>query len=102
MKDINFSLKTLPKHLKHLAFKARRYVVVIFTVTTVALYGFLIFQISQASQAEPSPDAVAQQLTAVKRLKVDQQAIDKIQQLQDQSVNVQSLFQTARDNPFQE
>lgn len=102
MKDISFNYKEIPKHLKRYARKAQRYAVVVFIVTVVSVYGFLVFQISQASQAEPGPEIVTQQLNSVKRLRIDQQSINKIQQLQDQSVGVQSLFQAARENPFQE
>lgn len=100
MKDL--SIKDIPKVLKHYTRKAKRYAFMTFIVTVAGLYGFLVFQISQASQAEPNQDTINQQLTAVKRLRIDQQSIDKIQQLQDQSVGVQSLFEAARDNPFQE
>lgn len=99
MKNLNF--KDIPKYLKRYAHKVERYAVVVFVVTIVGLYGFLVFQISQASQAEPSPEAISQQQATVKRLRIDQQSINKIQQLQDQSVGVQSLFEAARDNPFQ-
>lgn len=82
--------------------KVQRYSVLIFILGMVVLYSFLIFSIGQASQTEPTEEAVAEQLKTVKRLKIDQQSIDKIQQLKDQSVSVKSLFESARDNPFQE
>jgi hypothetical protein len=66
------------------------------------LYGFLVFQIGTLASKEPDESSVTEQLNAVKRLKIDQATIDKINQLQDQNVTVQSIFKDARDNPFQD
>lgn len=104
MKNINLdlNLKTISKLPKKAAAKLHRYRVVLFIVAAVGVSGYLVYQIGQASQVEPSQDTVNQQLNTVKRLKIDQNAVDKIQQLEDQNVGVQSLFKSARDNPFQE
>jgi hypothetical protein len=102
MKNINFDIKSLPKLFKRFVSKLQQYVLMIFIVFVLGVYGFLIFQIQSLSKAEPKADDLTTQLAATKRLRVDQSAIDKILQLQDQSVSVQSLFETARDNPFQE
>lgn len=100
--DLNLDLKSIPKQLKHYASGLQRYQVVLFIVAIVGLYGFLVLQISTASQSEPTQSQIDEQLGSIKRLKIDQGSIDKIQQLEDQNVVVQSLFETARDNPFQE
>lgn len=100
--DINIDLKALPKQLKRYAKKAERYIIVSFIVLVLGLYIFLVLQISNAAQSEPSQANISEQLGTVKRLKIDQESINKIQQLQDQNVVVQSLFEEARDNPFQE
>lgn len=74
----------------------------IFIISILLIYSFLVFQIGSLSRSEPSEEAVAEKANTVKRLKLDQGAIDKIQQLEDQDVRVQSLFESARDNPFQD
>jgi hypothetical protein len=102
MKDISFDIKSIPKLLKRLLQKLERFSVIIFIVSAVSLCGFLVFQIGKASQSEPNQDVITQQLTSVKRLKIDKKSIEKIEQLEDQNVNVQTLFKSARDNPFQE
>jgi hypothetical protein len=102
MKNINFDIKSLPKLLKRFILKLQQYVLIIFIVFVLSIYGFLVFQIQHLSQAEPKADDLTAQLATTKRLRIDQPSIDKILQLQDQSVSVQSLFETARDNPFQE
>jgi hypothetical protein len=102
MKDINFNIKSIPKLLKRVLQKLERYSVIIFFVSAVGACSFLVYQIGSASQSEPNQDVLTQQINSVKRLKIDKQSIEKIEQLEDQNVNVQSLFKSARDNPFQE
>lgn len=75
---------------------------VIFILTIISLSGFLIFEINRLTAKEPTSEQISEQLETIKRLKIDQDTIDKIEQLEDQNIAVQSLFQAARDNPFQD
>jgi hypothetical protein len=99
-KDLN--IKDLQDKLGVWLKQVRQYLPLIFIVGLLSLYGFLVFRINSVSSAEPSDDAVAEKLKTVQRPKIDQATIDKLQQLQDNSSEVQTLFQAARDNPFQE
>lgn len=74
----------------------------IFIIALFGIYSFLVFRINALNAQEPSDDDVTAKLKTVQRPKVDQSVIDKIQQLQDNSVDVRSLFNHARDNPFEE
>ncbi len=78
----------------------KRYLIVLCIVSVLSLYAFLVFHIGTLSQVAPDETKVAEQLSKVKRLKIDQESVDKIEQLEDQSVRTQSLFKEARDNPF--
>lgn len=98
-KDINF--KQISSFSSGATTQFKRYAGFTFFIGILCIYGFLVFQIGSLSQAEPSEADIAQQNT-VKRLKLDQSAIKKIEQLEDQNVGVQSLFDTARENPFVE
>lgn len=100
MKDLE--IKKLLSKLKAFGQKIKQYSVVIFIVVLVGIYGFLVFRINVLTQTEPSESAVNQQLQTVQRPKIDQTAIDKIQKLQNQNVEVKSLFDQARNNPFSE
>lgn len=86
------------KSLKRL----HKYSTFAFIVTVLSLYSFLIFQIGNLSHKEPEDYEVTEQLNTVKRLKIDQDTIDKIEQLEDQNIGVQSLFKAARDDPFRD
>jgi hypothetical protein len=82
--------------LKQLA----RFRIIIFLVGLALVYAFIIMRINALGDPAPSlnqPDDTIKQTSHV-----DQSAIDKIKQLKDNSVNVQTLFNEARQNPFQE
>lgn len=98
----NLDVKQLGTVAKNIITKLQRYATFIFIISILLIYAFLVFRISMLSQAEPSEDAIAEQSKTIKRLKLDQTSIDKIQQLEDQNIGVQSLFKSARDNPFQD
>ncbi len=100
MKNPDINLKSLTIVAGSVRVKLRRYTTVIFIVFILGIYSFLVFQIGTLSQVVPDETKVNEQLSRVKRLKIDQQSVDKIEQLEDQNVRVQSLFKEARDNPF--
>lgn len=81
---------------------AKRYRVILFALFLLGMYGFLIYQISVLSQSEPDPTTVSESLSTVKRLQIDQESIDKVLELEEQNVEVKTLFQQARENPFNE
>jgi predicted negative regulator of RcsB-dependent stress response len=99
---MNLELKDIPAKLEPVIQKIRRDIVLIFIVTLAVIFGFLVFRISQLAQSEPSETAVEEKLQQVKRPKIDEKAVEKIQQLEDTNVQVRSLFKQARENPFQE
>lgn len=82
--------------------KINRFKIIIFVLLVVSVYGYIILTISNLSGAQPSPDQLNQQNISIKSAKVDKKVILQLQQLQDNSVSVKTLFDDARDNPFQE
>lgn len=102
MKNTNLNFKQIIAYALGVVGFLKKHAPIIFIVTVLSIYGFLIFQINQLSTAEPSPEQIAEQQNLIQRLKIDQESVDKIQQLEDQNVSVKSLFKSARDNPFQD
>ena len=98
----NLNIKDIPTKLQPLLQKVRQYIVLIYIVVFALALSFLVFRINILAQSEPSEDAIAEKLKGVKRPKIDQSAIDKIEALKDTNVEVQTLFKQARENPFQE
>ncbi len=100
-KDISIDIKQIRRSGKQLLTKARRYSTFAFILAILFIYAFLVLRISSLSQTEPTDDAIAEKAGSVKRLKIDENAISKIKQLQDQNIAVQALFEEARNNPFE-
>jgi hypothetical protein len=92
----------LHKKLANLVQSLQKYDAMIFFVFLAVIYGFLLWRITSLSQATPDPSTVATKAQATHSPHIDQSVVNKIQQLQDNSVNVQALFDEARSNPFQE
>ena len=74
----------------------------IYILIVLAAYTFLVIRINLLNRSEPTDEAVAEKLQSVQRPKLEPELLKKIQDLQDQNVEVQSLFKQARDNPFSE
>lgn len=75
----------------------------LFFLALATLYGFIIWRINVLSNAPPSQsDILSASKQAPIQPHIDPATVSKIQSLQDNSVNVQSLFNQARQNPFQE
>jgi hypothetical protein len=81
--------KILKMEAKHAAF--------IGIMIVLLAYLFMVLRISQLS----SSDAQAAEITA-STPKIDANAIKQIQNLEQQNAQVRSLFNDARNNPFQE
>lgn len=99
---MNIDLKQFPEKIMPVLQKILRYKTMIFFILLSLIFGYLVFSINNYAKIEPTEDAVNEKLTTVQRPKIDEKAIKKIQQLEDQNVQVQSLFKNARDNPFSE
>src|SRR4051812_14676305 len=96
-----FSISDLQSKASDSGRKLRPYSFVIFIVFTVLVYGFVLMRINTLSNLQPTEDAVSSQAKAAPLLSIDPAVINQIQALQDNSVSVQTLFNDARNNPFQ-
>lgn len=99
---MNLDRKTITKSVKDFIRKNKKYASFAFILLILLTYTFLVYRISKFSLAEPSTGSIEQQLQSTGKLKIDQDSINKILKLEEQNVNVQSLFEDARDNPFQD
>ncbi len=84
--------KTLQKYAKHYVFGA--------VIVVLLVYILLVFKISSLAKAEPEQGQAGKNVTLIPR--VDQKAINKIQSLEDNNAQIHSLFEQARNNPFNE
>lgn len=75
----------------------------IFFLVLSSLYGFIIWRINVLSTAPPSKaDIQTAEQSAAATPKLDQASAKAINNLKDNSVRVQTLFESARNNPFDE
>jgi Na+/H+ antiporter NhaC len=95
-------LKDIPAKFVPFLQHLRKYIVIIFIVAVSGLYAFLIIRTNQLAQSEPDDTAVTEKLQATARPKIDEETAQKLEQLEDQNIQIQSLFNEARSNPFSE
>jgi len=100
MKNGNIDLGNIGPQLTAYGRKIGAYKAFIFFLAVASLYGFILWRINAFSNAPASVSEEQAQTTAQPR--IDPATITKIQSLQDNSVSVQTLFDSARNNPFQE
>jgi len=78
-----------------------RYAVIIFFVGVALVFGFLILRIASYSNYEPSDDQIEESLNTIRTVRLDDEAVQKIEELQDRNISLESLFNNGRDNPFE-
>jgi len=79
-----------------------RYSTLWFVLLLVAVYGFVLFRIQAAQTASPTESEQSSQLQATATPHIDPHIVEQMHSLQDHSVNVKTLFDQARSNPFNE
>lgn len=100
---MSIEVKDIPnKVLLPYLYKLKRSLPFLFIIILLGLYAYLVLQVNELTQTEADETEVLERLQSTSRPQIDQQAVDKILELQDQNVQVEVLFQEARDNPFSE
>ena len=100
MKNNDISLSGLGKSLSDFVNKVGKYSLLLFFIFIAAIYGFVLYRINTLANAEPTDAAITQAVNKTPR--IDEHVVTQLKNLQDNSVSVKTLFDEARDNPFQE
>jgi hypothetical protein len=95
------NIENILKQLQPLKMFIVRYAVVIFIVVASGIFGFMTLQIARYSNAEPSIDQIEEKKSSLKQVKLNDEAVKKIQDLEDKNINIESLFNNGRANPFE-
>lgn len=98
--DLNIDLKNLGPAIGKFVKRLGAYSAIIFFLFVATLYGYIVWRIDVYGNAPASQSEVNAKVATQPH--IDPQVVQKIQDLQNNSVNVQSLFNQARENPFQE
>jgi hypothetical protein len=99
-KDIKISTPNIS--VSEILAYVQKYASFSFFVIIALLYIFFIIRVNLIANSEPTEAQISEQTQAIKTLKIDQNSLTKIQNLEDQNIAVQSLFEEARTNPFQD
>lgn len=97
----SFGGLSIPRKYSDKLVALRRYRVIGFIVLLALLYGFLLTRINTLSNLEPTEEAIVEQVKAAKVPRIDDEIVQQLESLEDNSVSVQALFNEARSNPFQ-
>jgi hypothetical protein len=92
------ALKVLPGKL---AKPLSRYAAILFFLLVAGTYAFVILRINTLSNAQPSQSDVDTQTSKTPIPRIDPTIAEQLEKLKDNSQNVQTLFEQARQNPFE-
>lgn len=99
---MNFDIKTIPAKFTPLLNSIKEYSGFIIVLIVLTAYGFIIWQIRSYVIQSPAEIKVSEEVAKLNLPKVDEQAIQTIEQLEDSNIQVKALFENARQNPFVE
>lgn len=99
---MNADLKDLKPILMKTLHWLKRYGLVIGLVVVAMMYAGLIIQINLLNRREPTDQQVTEKLEKIVQPSVNEDTVNKMKDLEENSAEVKSLFKDARDNPFQE
>ena len=68
----------------------------------LGVFGFIVYRISYFNSAEPTETAIEEQLKTSSRPKIDKAIVEKLVNLESDNIQVKSLFNQVRENPFSE
>ncbi len=100
MKNADLSLKALRPALAGAVRSVRKFAAVLIFLLFTAIYGYTVVQINSLSNPSVDQSAVTSETKALPTPRMDEAAANKLESLQDNSVNVQSLFDQGRTDPF--
>jgi len=101
-KNSNLDRKNILPKLKKFWQKFTSHLSFIVIMVVLLVYMFVVWQIRGLVTAEPSPEDESLALTSTNIPKIDKDAIEQIQSLEQNSPQVRTLFNEARNNPFHE
>ena len=99
---VSLNLKSLKTRVTKLIKFSAKHAIFTTLILVLLIYIWVVWQISQLATAEPTPEAENTALASTNIPKVDKKAVEQIQALEKGNTEIQSLFNSARNNPFKE
>lgn len=98
----NLNIKSLTPLLKNVSKVALKHASFGAVLLVLLAYLFMVWRINSLSGREPSSQDQSTALSQAHLPKVDKKTISQIQALENSNTQIKSLFNDARNNPFQE
>lgn len=102
MKELKLSLQTAKAKFKRATPFINKHGSFMAVLAVLVIYLFVVWHISSLATAEPSNSDLSAAESSSAVPKIDNNAIKQIQNLEQNSTQVQALFDQARNNPFHE
>lgn len=100
-KDLNLKSFNIKPLLAKYSQRFAKHIVFAVIIVILLTYVFVVLKTSALSKAEPTADqSLTDTSTTIPR--VNQQAVDRIQSLENNNTVIRGIFNQARNNPFQE
>jgi hypothetical protein len=100
-KDIDFNFAKIGTMIADFIRKMGHYTFIILFVLIAGIYAFILYRINTLSNIQPNSSQISAQAPA-SLPHISQTTAAQLEQLQDNNVNTQTLFNQARSNPFAE
>jgi len=93
----------LPKSIKISALLkvTTRYLYMIIFIIFSIMIGIIVQSAGEAAYNEPTASEIQDKVKNLQAKKVDQESLNKLKELQEQSVSIEALFDNGRTNPFE-
>lgn len=102
-KDISsLSVKDLVIKIQKLGSVGKRYAALALFILVTGAYSYTVFEINRLVNSVPSEEKIAEKLQTTSVPRIDQRTMMTIQNLEDQNITTQAIFDRARQNPFAE
>ncbi|MCA9332047.1 hypothetical protein KC968_03855 [Candidatus Saccharibacteria bacterium] len=67
-----------------------------------AMYGYILMQVAVINDKQPTQAEISAKTKTTPKTKIDEELIEKMNTLEDQNIQVKTIFNEARKNPFAE
>ncbi len=99
--NLNLNSPTIKNQIVPIKNFVYRYSLILFILFVVVVLGFMTIRISYYSNLEPNEFQIEEKQTLLKPVKLDDNAVSKVNELQEKNITIESLFDNGRANPFQ-
>lgn len=93
--DILSKLSILGEYIKRFRF------IIVFIIFS-SMYGYIILKVNEINLQKPDNNEINEKVTSAPSARINQELADKITGMENQNVQIKTLFNEARKNPFDE